>query len=201
MNQEVPTRVAITGVAAFAWNDRGYDADLVWQYAASEVAGGDDRAPHSLLVFFDTQHLAPTFGSHPWQEQAPALKAAFDGVRAALEGGNEAARQAALSAFVDIADDFARAPASIRAATVDHRFVEQSRPWLDAMQVWGRVLQLTAAGLDAANRREPAATRYFAEAQQLATAAAAIPTIKGAIRFDGLIQIADSVLDRFVTVT
>ncbi|WP_306286264.1 beta-N-acetylglucosaminidase domain-containing protein, partial [Sphingomonas sp. Ant20] len=63
MNQEAPSRVAVTGVAAFGWNDKDYDADRTWQFAARELAGGDARATAALLSFFDTQHLAPTFGS------------------------------------------------------------------------------------------------------------------------------------------
>ncbi|WP_347336552.1 beta-N-acetylglucosaminidase domain-containing protein, partial [Klebsiella pneumoniae] len=63
MNQEVPSRVAVTGVLAFAWNDKGYDADRTWHYAARNLAGNDARATQALLELFDTQHLAPTFGS------------------------------------------------------------------------------------------------------------------------------------------
>jgi len=59
-------------------------------------------------------------------------------------------------------------------------------------------LQLTAAGLDAANRGSGAADRYFADAKRLASDAAAIKTISGATRFDGPIKIADGILDRFV---
>ncbi|RZL52491.1 MAG: beta-N-acetylglucosaminidase, partial [Sphingomonas sp.] len=80
----------------------------------------------------------------------------------------------------------------------DPGFAAQSRPWLDAMQIWGRALRLTAAGLDAADRGNGAADRYFADAKRLAGEAAAIKTIPGATRFDGPIKIADGVLDRFV---
>lgn len=198
MNQEVPSRAAVTGVAAFGWNDRAYDADRTLRYAAQVLAGGDDRTTQALLRFFDTQHLAPTFGSQPWQEQAPALKALLDRVRDALAGGDSDLRQEALAALIADADDFARAPDLIRAGVVDPGFVAQSRPWLAAMQLWGRALQLTAAGLDAANRQAPAATGDFAEAQQLAAQASAMRTIKGATRFDGPILLADGVLDRFI---
>jgi hyaluronoglucosaminidase len=198
MNQEAPSRVAVTGVAAFGWNDRDYDAARTWRYAARELAGGDDRTTQALLQFFDTQHLAPTFGSQPWQEQAPVLKAMLDRVRDALAGGDAAAREDALAALRIAADDFARAPDLIHAGVVDPGFVAQSRPWLDAMQLWGRALQLTAAGLEAANRQAPAAAGDFAEAHALAAQAAALQTIKGATRFDGAIRIADGVLDRFI---
>ncbi len=198
MNQEAPSRVAVTGVAAFAWNDTAYDADRTWHAAARELAGGDDRATAALLTFFDTQHIAPTFGSQPWQEQAPVLKALLDRVREAIGDGDAAARRDAIADLTVHADAIAGAPDVIRSGTVDPGFAEQSRPWLDAMQLWGRALQLTAAGLDAATTGSTAAPRYFAEARRIAAQAAAVQTIKGATRFDGAIRIADGVLDRFV---
>ena len=199
MNQEAPSRPAVTGVAAFGWNDKTYDAQRAWHFSARELAGGDERATAALLTFFDTQHMAPTFGSQPWQEQAPRLKAVLDGVREALAGGDAAARRAAIADLTARADEIANAPDIIRSATIDPGFAAQSRPWLDAMQRWGRALQLTAAGLDAADHGSSAAGRYFADAKRLAAEAAAIQSIPGATRFDGPIKIADGVLDTFVT--
>ncbi len=198
MNQEAPSRPAVTGVAAFGWNDTGYDADRTWHFSARELAGGDERATAALLAFFDTQHMAPTFGSQPWQEQAPRLKAALDSVREALADGDAAVRRRAIADLTRQADAITNAPDIIRSGTIDPGFAAQSRPWLDAMQLWGRALQLTAAGLDSADRGSSAASRYFADAKRLAVEAAAIKTIAGATRFDGPIKIADGVLDRFV---
>ncbi len=198
MNQEAPSRVAVTGVAAFGWNDKDYDADRTWRAAARELAGGDAQAAAALMLFFDTQHMAPTFGSQPWQEQAPALKAALDRTRDAIAQGDGTARRLAIAELGRRADEIAGAPDIIRSGTVDPGFAEQSRPWLDAMALWGRALQLTAAGLDAADRGSEAASRYFAGAQRLAAEAAAIQTIPGATRFGGAIKLADGVLDRFI---
>ncbi|KTW00253.1 beta-N-acetylglucosaminidase [Sphingomonas yabuuchiae] len=198
MNQEAPSRVAVTGVLAFGWNDKGYDADRTWHYAARDLVGGDARATAALLEMFDTQHLAPTFGSQPWQEQAPKLKALLDHVREALANGDEAERRAALADLHAKADSLADAPDTIRAGVVDPAFAEQAAPWLEAMQLWGRALQQTAAGLDAAEQGNAAATRYFADAKRIADQAAAVQSIKGAVRFDGPIKIADGVLDRFI---
>ncbi|TCP35519.1 beta-N-acetylglucosaminidase domain-containing protein [Sphingomonas sp. BK235] len=198
MNQEAPSRVAVTGVAAFAWNDRDYDAERTWHAAARALAGDDARATAALLTFFDTQHLAPTFGSQPWQEQAPRLKAVLDGVRATLADGDATARAEAVATLAAEADAIAAAPDVIRAGAVDPGFAAQSAPWLDAMARWGRALQLSAAGLGAAEAGNPAANGYFAASRRLAAEAAAVPTIKGATRFDGTVKIADGVLDRFV---
>lgn len=198
MNQEAPSRVAVTGVVAFAWNDKGYDAARIWLAAARELAGGDEQATAALLTFFDTQHMAPTFGSQPWQVQAPKMKALLDGVRDAIANGDVTARHEALARLRQYAAAFTNAPDIIRAGTVDTSFALDARPWLDAMQLWGRALQLTAAGLEAADNGNAAAGRYFASAEQLAAAAAAIHTIPGATRVGGPIRIADGVLDVFV---
>ena len=198
MNQEAPSRVAVTGVAAFAWNDRGYDPDRTWLAAARALAGDDERATQALLRFFDTQHMAPTFGTQPWQPQAPRLKAELDAVRDALARGDAAERRAALATLATVADELADAPDIIRSGIADPAFAAQSAPWLDAMQLWGRALRLSVAGLSAAEDGSDAASRYFVEAKRLATEAAAIQSIPGATRFDGPIKIADGVLDRFV---
>ncbi|WAH64053.1 beta-N-acetylhexosaminidase family protein [Xanthomonas hortorum] len=198
MNQEVPSRVAVMGLTAFAWNDKDYDAQRTWHAAARDLAGGDARVTAALLTFFDTQHLAPTFGSQPWQEQAPRLKAVLDHVREAIALGDAVARSQAIAELARTADEIAAAPQIIREGVADKGFAEQSRPWLEAMQGWGRALQQTAAGLDAANRGDAQASVAFADAKQSAAEAAAIPSIPGATRFGGPVKIADGVLDRFV---
>ncbi|RYF31636.1 MAG: beta-N-acetylglucosaminidase, partial [Cytophagaceae bacterium] len=50
MNQEAPSRVAVTGVTAFGWNDKAYDAERTWHFAARELAGGDERTAAALLI-------------------------------------------------------------------------------------------------------------------------------------------------------
>lgn len=198
MNQEAPSRVAVMGLNAFAWNDRGYDVDLAWDAAARDLAGGDPRVTAALLTFFDTQHLAPTFGTHPWQPQAPGLKRALDDVRLSLAKGDAVTRAAALDDLSRTADELTLASDVIRAGVADKGFVAQSAPWLDALQLWGRSLQLTAEGLRAANDGTPAAKRFFHDADRLAKQAAAVKSIPGATRFDGPIKLADGVLDTFI---
>jgi len=198
MNQEAPSRVAVGGAVAFAWNDRAYNAERTWYAIARLLAGGDERATAALLTFFDTQHLAPTFGSQPWQDQAPCLKALLDDVREKIAADDDGARRQAIEMLARRADQFASAPDTIRSGVTEQGFVEQSRPWLDAMQLWGRALQLTAAGLGAANQDSSAAPEYFRRAQQLAAEAASIPTLPGATRFGSAVKVADAVLDQFI---
>ena len=119
-------------------------------------------------------------------------------MREALADGDERERRAALAELHAKADALADAPDTIRAGVVDPAFAEQAAPWLEAMQLWGRALQQTAAGLEAADKGKAAATRYFADAKRIAAQAAAVQSIKGAVRFDGPIKIADGVLDTFI---
>jgi hyaluronoglucosaminidase len=198
MNQEAPSRIAVTGVAAFGWNDKAYDPERTLHFAARTLTGGDEQATAALLIFLDTQHLAPTFGSQPWQEQAPKLKTTLDSVREAIANGDNATRHQAIAGLLKYADKFANAPGIIRAGTVDPAFAQTTSPWLNAMEKWGKALQLTAAGLNASDKGNMAAQHYFAEAKRYALEAAAIQTIPGATRFDGPIKIADGVLDKFV---
>lgn len=198
MNQEAPSRVAVFGSAAFAWNDRGYDADRAWKAAARMLASGDAATTEALMVFFDAQHLAPTFGSQPWQPSAPRLKATLDEVTDAITSGDAPAREAALARLKTTADALATAPDTIRAGVADQGFVAQSQPWLDALQLWGRSLQATASGLSAASQGSPRAAGFFAQARALAAQAEKLQTIPGTTRPQGAIKVADGVLDRFV---
>ena len=127
----------------------------------------------------------------------PRLKALLDHVREALANGDVEERRAALAELHAKADALAAAPDTIRAGVVDPGFAEQAAPWLEAMQLWGRALQQTATGLEAADRGHPAA-RYFADAKRIAADAAAVPTIPGATRFGGPVKLADGVLDTFI---
>lgn len=203
MNQEAASRPAVLGLIAFAWNDRGYDAERTWHASARYLAGDDPQVTAALLSFFDTQHLAPTFGSQPWQPQAPKLKAVIDQTRDALASGDPATQAAALDRLGAAADALAAAPDLIRAGVVVPGFVAEARPWLDATALWGRALKLTVSGLSAALEQTPAAgttaARLYAEADRLAKQAAAIQSIPGAVRIGGPIKVADGVLDTFIS--
>ncbi|UJW29475.1 beta-N-acetylglucosaminidase domain-containing protein [Saccharothrix sp. AJ9571] len=191
MNQAAPSKVALFGGASFAWNDQDYDAGRTWRAAADYLAAGDVKTAEALLAFFDTQHLAPTFGDVVWQPQAPVLKSQVDAVRAAPRG-------AALRQLDQYADLLAAAPERIRAGVPDPAFSAQAKPWLDALTLWGRALQSTVDGIRLAAADPAGADRAFAEAERLAAEAAEIRTIPGTTRPQGPIRVADGVLDAFL---
>ncbi len=198
MNQEAPSRVAVTGSIAFSWNDRDYNPGKTWVWAARELASGDEATTQALLLLFDLEHLAPTFGSQPWQPQAPGLARVLDAVTDALANGSPQARRNALQDLSILADRIAAAPAAIRAGVRDPGFPAQSAPWLDAMEHWGKALQATTAGLTAALAADPASATRFSEAASEAQAASAISTIPGTTRPQGKVRMGDGVLDRFI---
>ncbi len=198
MNQEAPSRVAVTGSAAFAWNDRDYDPESSRLFAARALAGQKAEVTTALMLLFDLEHLAPTFGAQAWQVQAPLLKQRLDLVRDTLANGTPAERGAVLRDLATQADRIAAAPGIIRAGVSDAGFLAQSAPWLDAMALWGQALQASTAGLTAALAADPAAAQHFADAAALTTKAEAIHTISGTTRPQGAIRVGDGVLDLFI---
>lgn len=197
MNQAAPSKVALFGGASFAWNDEAYDPDRTWRAAAGYLAGGDPATTRALLAFFDTEHLAPTFGDTNWQPQAPELGARLADFTDEWNSGSPARRQAALRKLGAYADVLAGAPERIRAGVKDPAFLAQTKPWLDALDLWGGSLNATLAGLrDRLHEGDGQAD--FAEAAGLAERAAAITTIPGTTRPQGTIKVADGVLDTFI---
>ncbi|KPC78371.1 beta-N-acetylglucosaminidase [Streptomyces sp. NRRL S-4] len=197
MNQAAASKVALFGGASFAWNDENYDPDRTWQAAADYLAGGDPATTRALLAFFDTEHLAPTFGDTNWQPQAPELNARLAKFTDAWNSGSPARRQAALRELGAYADVLAGAPEQIRAGVRDPAFLAQTKPWLDALDVWGDALNATLDGLQA-QLHSGSGQEDFAKAAELAKQAAAFTTIPGTTRPQGRIKVADGVLDTFI---
>ncbi|MCP2164768.1 beta-N-acetylhexosaminidase family protein [Goodfellowiella coeruleoviolacea] len=199
MNQASASKVAEFGAASFAWNDQDYDAQRTWRAAAEHLAGGDARTTQALLAFFDTQHLAPTFGPDAWQPQAPVLAARLDAFRTAWASGDPRARTRALADLAGYAHLLASAGDRIRGHVNDQLFLAEAAPWLDALDLWGQAFEHTVAGLGlrlaGADRL---ARQEFDTSAGLAARAAAIRTIPGTTRPQGPIKVADGVLDTFL---
>jgi hyaluronoglucosaminidase len=217
MNQAAASKVALVGVADFAWNDRDYDPARAHRAAASylvrgpggpddvgreDAASGGSAEPDSdavvdaLLAFFDVEHLAPTSGEGISQPQAPVLAAELAAFRAAWDAGDQAG---AVSGLRPYADRLADGPQLIRRGVADEAFVSDSGPWLDATELWGRALVATLDGLEARIQGDTgAADDRFAEVDDLVAQASAIRTIEGETRPQGPVRVADGVLDEFL---
>jgi len=202
MNQAAASKVALIGVADFAWNDGAYDPARAHRAAATYLAGGDGgpdgqgvdgAVVDALLAFFDVENLAPTSGDGVSQPQAPALAAQLDAFRATWDRGDRAGAVAGLRPY---AERLAGAPQLIRDGVTDEAFVSDCGPWLDAAELWGRALVATLDGLD--GRAADDAAARFAEVDDLVARARAIHTIEGETRPQGPVRVADGVLDAFV---
>ncbi|SKC82603.1 beta-N-acetylhexosaminidase family protein [Krasilnikoviella flava] len=197
MNQAAASKVAVFGIADFAWNDRGYDRDRSWVEAMRYLAGDDRAATRALLAFGDLNHLAPSFGD-PWQPQAPALAADVDAFWRQWEAGHG---RAAVDGLRDRADLIAAVPETLRRAGVDPAFVSDAAPWLDATDLWGDALLAT---LDAAEADldgdTDARDALLAEARASAEAAAQVIVDPPDNRWGAApVQLGDGVLDTFLT--
>jgi len=195
MNQAAASKVALFTMADYAWNDRAYQSDASWQRAASYIAAGDPAGAQALLVFFDLNHLAPTFGAQPWQPQAPALAARLADFWTAYGGGDPAAVDQ-LRTYVR---QIEQAPVTIRATAVDAGFLDDASNWLDATALWGQAM---SRGLDtlAAIRAGDADAAAQAREQMMALEQQAwqIRSVPGENRVEGVVQIGDGVIDVFL---
>ncbi|QNS08579.1 beta-N-acetylglucosaminidase domain-containing protein [Streptomyces xanthii] len=197
MNQPYASKVAVFGSASFAWNDRAYDADATWKQAMDYLAGGDREAAGALRVFSDLEHLAPTFGPKPWQEQAPQLDARIDQFWTRWKAGE---RDAAVAGLRTYAQEIAAAPARIRAGSVQAGFVTDAGPWLDATALWGKA---TVTMLDALAARvdgdEDRARTLLGQARELQEQAAAVKVDPARNTWGKApVKVADGVLDTFL---
>lgn len=207
MNQAGASKVALVGVADITWNAPAYDPARAHRAAAQWLAsgGGDGEADpavvDALLAFFDLSNLSPTSArsdSVVSQSQAPVLAerlAAFEATSASSD------RAGAIAALRPYADLLAGAPATIRAQVPDQGFLGDCRPWLDALDLWGRAFVARLDGLQAeVDGDQATAGTKFAEVATLAAQARAIHTIEGETLPQGPVLLADTVLDGFLDV-
>jgi hyaluronoglucosaminidase len=195
MNQAAASKVALFTIADFTWNDGAYQRDASWAQAASYLAGGDPVGVRALLAFFDLNHLAPTFGSQPWQPQAPALAAQLAEFWVRYHGGDAGA----LAQLRGNVQQVAEAPATIRATVADEGFLADSANWLQATEVWGEAM---FRGLDTLTAIKAGDADAAAAARALMTASAErasqIRSVPGENRVEGVVQIGDGVIDVFL---
>ncbi|HYH35720.1 MAG TPA: beta-N-acetylglucosaminidase domain-containing protein [Nocardioides sp.] len=197
MNQAAASKIAISTIADFAWNDRAYDKGRSWLEALRYLAGDDPAATAALEVFADLSHLAPSFGTETWLPQAPRLATRIEAFWEQWRAGD---RQVAVTGLRSYAEQIAAAPAVIRSGAVDPAFVGDARPWLDATVLWGRA---TVAMLDALQARTDGDTQ---RAEQLAELSATLQEQARQVRVEppengwgaAPVRVGDGVLDTFL---
>lgn len=150
MNQSSASKPAITGVAAFAWNDSNYDATATWRWSLSYLAQGDSALAAQLETFADLNYAAPTFGSSFWLPQSPALKKLSDAYAAAPNTAD-------LKALSDYAQSMITGSTAIRAKLQDKIFVDNADSWLTAEGYWGNALAAAIAAVEAARSGDQSA--------------------------------------------
>ena len=203
MNQAAASKVALVGVADFAWNTPAYDPARAHRAAAEQLAagGGGDHAQtvEALLAFFDLETLSPTSArsaSNVSQTQAPVLAeriATFDSTWA---GGDRAGAVAGLRPYAEL---LAAAPERIRTGVGDEAFLSDCRPWLDALTQWGQAFVAKLDGLQAqVDGDEATARSRIATANDLVVQARAVHTIAGETLPQGPVLVGDGVLDTFI---
>lgn len=197
MNQAAASKVALFGGADFSWNDTDYDPARTWRAAANYLSGHDQSTTEALLAFFDTEHFAPTNEDRPpWAPQAPELNRRIAAFTASWDGGDPHEAIAELRGYANL---LATASDTIRSGVADAAFLADTKPWLDALRLWGDAFTATLDGLDARlGGDQDEASERFAESKRLASAASAIHTIPGETEHDGPVLVADGVLDTFL---
>ncbi|MFD6136821.1 beta-N-acetylglucosaminidase domain-containing protein [Isoptericola sp. NPDC060257] len=196
MNQAAASKVAVFGIADFAWNDRGYDRDRSWVEAMRYLAHDDRDAVESLLAFGDLNHLAPSFGD-PWQPQAPALAEQIGTFWERWEAGH---RRAAVAGLRDDARTVADVPETLRRSDVDPAFLSDAAPWLDANDLWGDAFLATLDAAEADLRGDTARRdALLARADAAAEAAAQVIVDPPDNRWGAApVKLGDGVLDVFL---
>ncbi|OON71902.1 beta-N-acetylhexosaminidase [Streptomyces tsukubensis] len=123
MIQPYASKLALSTVADYTWNDEAYDADRSYRAAVREMAGGKPDVERALRAFTDVNH-----SSSLNKQEAPELSSVISRY---WEGkGSSRALTAALRELRD-------APRVLRSSLQDKGFVEDASPWLDSARAWG----------------------------------------------------------------
>jgi hyaluronoglucosaminidase len=191
MNQPALSKIALSSVAEFAWDDENFDPAAAWERALAELAGGDRRVAGALRWLADVNNLDGTLHS----ARAPVLSEKLAGFWAGWNDGDRAGAAADLRRTLAAV---AAAPRLIREGVDDPHFATQAAGWLDATKLWAKAMQDSLAALVATERTDlAAAAGSRARANRLVEQANEIrdtrdPHARHALR------VGDGVIDDFI---
>ncbi|MCX4553803.1 beta-N-acetylglucosaminidase domain-containing protein [Streptomyces sp. NBC_01500] len=185
MIQPYASKLALSTVADYTWNDTAYDPDRSYGEAVDEMAGGKADVERALRAFTDVN-----YSSSLNKQQAPELSAAISG----YWDGKVSART--LSAALRELQD---APAVLRAKLSDKGFLTDAAPWLDSAGAWGTATQTALTMIEDAKAGHGAAA--WTARQKLAglVAKAKAPVYVDMNGGKIPVVVGDGVLDTFVT--
>ncbi|MGW7411764.1 beta-N-acetylhexosaminidase family protein [Streptomyces sp. NPDC054863] len=195
MNQEAASKPAVFTMSDFAWNDRGYDRARSGRQAALQLAGGDARPADAMQVFVDLNHLAPTFGTTPWQPQSPV----FGPKTEAFWKRYATDPRGAIRALRPAVDEITRVPDTLRRGLHDRLFLADAANWLDATKLWGQSMRYGLDTLTAVQHGDAAKAESARKAMDArATAASKITVDPKEHHQLGRVKLGDPFIEDFV---
>ncbi|MFF0739753.1 beta-N-acetylglucosaminidase domain-containing protein [Streptomyces sp. NPDC004111] len=196
MNQEAASKPAVFTMSDFAWNDRGYDRTRSARQAALHLAGGDARLADAVQRFVDLNHLAPTFGTTPWQPQSPV----FGPKTTAFWERYASDPRGAIRAFRPAVREIADLPDTLRRGLPDKLFLSDASNWLDATKLWGQSMAYGLDALTAIGRGDAAAAETARRAMDARAGAAVKITVDPKEHHQlGRVRLGDPFIEDFVT--
>jgi hyaluronoglucosaminidase len=196
MNQEAASKPAVFTMSDFAWNDRGYDRTRSGRQAALHLAGGDARLADTVQTFVDLNHLAPTFGTTPWQPQSPV----FGPRTTAFWQRYATDPRGAIRAFRPAVKEIAGLPDTLRRSLPDKLFLSDAANWLDATKLWGQSMSYGLDALTAIGRGDAAAAGAARRAMDARAEAATKITVDPKEHHQlGRVRLGDPFIEDFVT--
>ena len=125
MNQAAASKPALTGVAAFAWNDLNYNKTTAWNWGMAWMAKGNPQLTADLQVFGDLNFAWP-YSNTFVVPQSPTLRSLATGFAASPAGSD-------LTALTAYADSMANGTGRIRTQLGDPIFISDADPWQHAI--------------------------------------------------------------------
>jgi hyaluronoglucosaminidase len=166
MNQAAASKPALTGVAAFAWNDLNYNKTTAWNWGMAWMAKGNPQLTADLQVFGDLNFAWP-YSNTFVVPQSPTLRSLATGFAASPAGSD-------LTALTAYADSMANGTGRIRTQLGDPIFISDADPWLTAATSWGQSLQHAIAAVVAARAGDTALVTTETTAASARTTAQAV---------------------------
>lgn len=158
MQEEAPSLIPLSTEADFAWNPGAYNAQQSWDSALHQLGGS---AYQSLRVFAENNMSSALDAT-----ESPVLSPLISSFETAFTQGQGIGAPAARlsNAFAQLA----QAPGQLRSGLHDRLFIDEARPWLEKLGVYGQAGRAAIAALVAEADGQPSSA--WADRQRLDSA-------------------------------